>query len=151
MNIILSIHPKWAEKIYAGEKTIEWRKSRPKTYSEETKIYMYETSPAKMVTGYFTLKTKTIKTKFMTAHDVDFPFSRISFRDSDTKYLLIGNIEIMGCVPIEKLREYLNDSDGYGWRINKVEKFVKPRPLSDFGLKRPPQSWCYDSTFKGVK
>ena len=23
--ILLSIHPEWAEKIYSGEKTIEWR------------------------------------------------------------------------------------------------------------------------------
>lgn len=30
MNIILSIHPKWAEKIYTGEKTVEWRKTEPK-------------------------------------------------------------------------------------------------------------------------
>lgn len=138
MNIILSIHPKWAEKIYALEKVVEWRKSRPKTYSEETKIYMYETSPAKMVTGCFTLKTKFINTPA-----ADYPFARISFRDSDARHLRIENIERMGCVPIEKLREYIKDSDGYGWRINKVEKFEKPRPLSDFGLNRPPQSWCY--------
>lgn len=29
MNIILSIKPKWAELIYSGKKTIEWRKSFP--------------------------------------------------------------------------------------------------------------------------
>ena len=137
-DIIMSIHPNWADKIYAGEKTIEWRKSRLKTYSEETKIYMYETSPVKMVTGCFTLKTKFINTP-----DPDYPFARINFRDSDAKHLMIENIERMGCVPIGKLREYLKDSDGYGWRINKVEKFEKPMPLSEFGLKRPPQSWQY--------
>jgi len=27
--VILSIHPKWAEKIYSGEKEVEWRKSFP--------------------------------------------------------------------------------------------------------------------------
>ena len=26
MNIILSIHPKWANLIYDGKKTIEWKK-----------------------------------------------------------------------------------------------------------------------------
>ena len=30
MNIILSIHPKWAKLIYEGKKTIEWRKTLPK-------------------------------------------------------------------------------------------------------------------------
>ena len=29
MNIILSIHPKWAKLIYEGKKTIEWRKIVP--------------------------------------------------------------------------------------------------------------------------
>lgn len=29
MNIILSIHPKWAKLIYEGKKTIEWRKTVP--------------------------------------------------------------------------------------------------------------------------
>lgn len=30
MNIILSIHPKWAKLIYEGKKTIEWRKTLPR-------------------------------------------------------------------------------------------------------------------------
>ena len=29
MNVILSIHPKWARLIYEGKKTIEWRKIVP--------------------------------------------------------------------------------------------------------------------------
>lgn len=29
MNIVLSIHPKWAKLIYEGKKTLEWRKNTP--------------------------------------------------------------------------------------------------------------------------
>lgn len=27
MNIVMSIKPEWAKKIYSGEKTVEWRKT----------------------------------------------------------------------------------------------------------------------------
>ena len=33
--VILSIHPKWAEKIYSGEKEVEWRKTFPTWYKWE--------------------------------------------------------------------------------------------------------------------
>lgn len=46
MNIILSIKPKWAELIYSGKKTIEWRKSFPKRENIEC-VYLYETAPVK--------------------------------------------------------------------------------------------------------
>ena len=54
MNIILSIKPKWAEKIYSGEKKIEWRKTCPSTVNEGAKVYIYETAPICKVTGRFT-------------------------------------------------------------------------------------------------
>lgn len=51
--ILLSIHPKWAAKIYADDKWIEWRKSIPKQVKEGTKVYLYETAPMCKITGYF--------------------------------------------------------------------------------------------------
>jgi len=55
--ILLSIKPEWAEKIYNGEKTIEWRKSRPRIdrNNRHMRVYVYETAPVKRITGYFTL------------------------------------------------------------------------------------------------
>ena len=32
---------------------------------------------------------------------------------------------------------------GYAWHISDLEIFDEPKKLSDFGLKRAPQSWCY--------
>lgn len=53
------------------------------------------------------------------------------------------------CLTIEELKSYLNGKDYfYGWHIKNLEIFDKPKQLSDFGLKRPPQSWQYTS---GVK
>ena len=31
----------------------------------------------------------------------------------------------------------------YGWFIEDLEIYERPKPLEAFGLKRPPQSWCY--------
>ena len=31
----------------------------------------------------------------------------------------------------------------YGWHISDLKIYDTPKELSDFGLKRPPQSWCY--------
>ena len=61
-----------------------------------------------------------------------------------------------GCVPIEDLIEYANGDVIYGNVLENIEKYDKPRELSEFtGLRktkfgyapikitRPPQSWCY--------
>ena len=31
----------------------------------------------------------------------------------------------------------------YGWHISNLKIYDKPRELRDFGITRPPQSWCY--------
>ena len=128
MNIILSIHPKWADKIYKGEKKIEWRKTKPKWYDSKAKVYLYETAPVKKVTGYFMLER----------------FGWVSMHDHDFKFLNMEVVEKLGCVSIESLKQYQGDSpELFAWYVGKVVRFKNPRPLSDFGLKRPPQSWQY--------
>lgn len=59
MNIIISIHNIWANKIFSGEKTLEFRNSLPKDLSVGDKVFIYETYKnlgRKMVVGYFTVK-----------------------------------------------------------------------------------------------
>ena len=41
-SVLISIQPKWVEKICRGEKTIEVRKSRPKLETP-FKVYIYQT------------------------------------------------------------------------------------------------------------
>lgn len=58
MNIILSIHPKWAKLIYEGKKTIEWRKVIPSSLHpiylmhDAIRVYLYETAPVKKAMDY---------------------------------------------------------------------------------------------------
>ena len=83
MNIILSIKPKWAELIYSGKKTIEWRKSFPKLNSYEDfkieKVFLYETAPVKKITGYFEF------------NEYGFPLYLISDIDAQGNKMLIKN------------------------------------------------------------
>lgn len=124
MNVILSIHPKWANLIYEGKKTIEWRKSFPKEFKDGDKVFLYETAPVCKVTGVFTL-------------------DYVIFAESAFKDILKSHIE-RGCVDIDALRKYQGKSPYlHGWAVYKPSKFDSPKSLADFGLERPPQSWCY--------
>lgn len=124
--ILLSIHPKWADKIYSGEKTIEWRKSFPKDFiSFQTKVYLYETAPVKKITGVFFLESVL----YLTTACFE-------------KGLCQAHIE-NGCVPLEDLKKYKGNSGSlYGWRVTLPCRH-NPRPLTDFGVERAPQSWQY--------
>ena len=122
-DILLSIHPKWSSKIYSGEKTIEWRKTEPKTIHSH-RVYIYETSPIKAVTGYFICH-------------------RCFYCDVNKIENYPGALE-SGCVPLDDLKKYQGMSSAiYGWFVRDVVKFATPQPLSHYGVDRPPQSWQY--------
>lgn len=126
MNIILSIHPKWAKLIYEGKKTIEWRKNIPLSQTEI--VYLYETAPVCKVTGFFEY----------------FAYTRVSKTHLELNKDLLTEIS---CVPIEDIRKYFGKSEKiFGWFCcagPRKNQFANPVQLSEFGIKRPPQSWCY--------
>ena len=99
-DIILSIHPKWAAKIYSGEKTIEVRKSFPK--QNVNKVYIYETAPVKKITGFFVFTGLQ---------------SIICFSVRDA------------CLTRKELLAYLGDYKGYLWKINFPVKFDTPKDI----------------------
>jgi len=129
MNVILSIHPKWAKLIYEGKKTLEWRKNTPNADFIE-KVFLYETAPVKRITGCFMY---------------DHYFSMIFGITKDEKLRDGAQVLIdRGCVPLEDLKKYAGkNKEIFGWKFYKVRKFDTTKQLTDFGLERPPQSWCY--------
>ena len=139
MNIILSIHPKWAKLIYEGKKTVEWRKIVPSCLlpihlsQEKLTVYLYETTPVKKVTGYFICNGVA---------RVDFsepPFEGAEICDEAKKIIKEG------CVPLEDLKKYKGEKSVlYGMKVFYPHKFTfKPIDIKQFNIKRPPQSWCY--------
>ena len=147
MNVILSIKPKWAEKIYNGEKLIEFRKGIPKTlirsaFHNDSIIFLYETGNIKKVTGCCKFK--------------DFIFDRVFF--DDTGKVIVprsypfgreGFIEWLfyagGEIKEKELSEYAGKKRFvWCWKITSPRRFeIAPAELKEFDLKRPPQSFCY--------
>lgn len=134
--ILLSIKPEWAEKIYTGEKTIEWRKSRPRIdrNNRRMRVYIYETAPVKRITGHFTLRG---------CYGLDLRCIPTNMADC----FMAGDMQRRGRVPHEDLVKYQGKSRCiYGWSVDRqrgVVKYNVPYRLDDFDLKRPPQSWQY--------
>ena len=139
MNIILSIHPKWAKLIYECKKTIEWRKVIPSCllpiYSKHDaiRVYLYETAPVKKVTGYFVCMDVARLTMS------EPPWDNAEINPAAEKVINEG------CVPLDDLKMYAGKKAVvYGLKVMYCSKFFKgPKSLEQFGLKRPPQSWCY--------
>lgn len=131
MNIILSIHPKWAKLIYEGEKTIEWRKSEPKKADGLSVIFLYETAPVCKVTGYV---------MFNGSYDFNADPNAYYNRRSQVYELFVKE----GCVSVDRLLKYQGNAEKIcAWQVYEPFHFDTARPLEEFGLKRPPQSWCY--------
>ena len=88
------------------------------------KVYLYETAPVRKITGFFCWGGVTLfDARFM--HD-GFPPATY------------------GCVNVEDLKKYQGENCAIcGWFIDLPQKFNEPKSLEDFGLERPPQSWCY--------
>lgn len=144
--ILLSIKPEWAEKIYNGEKTIEWRKSRPRLdrNNHHTRVYIYETAPVKRITGHFTLfGTFAVDVNEMLKPPVS--GGRYGMTPQFVRTML-EDMERSGRVPAGGLAKYQGDAkEIYGWTVSRFIKPTRIMPcrLDSFDLKHPPQSWQY--------
>ena len=169
--VLISIQPKWVEKIASGEKTIEVRKSKPKLKTP-FKCYIYETK------GYDTLfgKGKPKKLCVSGGRVIGEFVCKGIMQPFDSLKLMAKQ----SCLTERELLDYSNGKQLYGWRIAVLKIYDKPKELSEFRticeglkpyqcdkceysytentengsyaecccgnlkpLKRPPQSWCY--------
>ena len=130
--VLISIRPKWCEKIISGEKTIEVRKTRPKM-NPPFKCYIYKCGNGKVI-GEF-LCDEIIEDRTY-GHNEEF------YRAA--------------CVSAYDAAAYAMQSPMYGWHISDLRVYDHPRDLWEFtGLRetkfglapgpitRPPQSWRY--------
>ena len=175
--VMLSIRPKWVEKIASGEKTIEVRKTKPKL-ATPFKAYLYVTAGnlsyrcpngmichcngGRAVIGEFTC-------------DQIFPIN--VFDNGSIQNWLFEHME-RSCLTYEELADYIgNGKTGHGWHISGLLIYDQPRELSEFwratdpcdschakytwectgckklsgDIKRPPQSWCYVEAMRDAK
>ena len=150
--VLISIRPKWVEKILSGEKTLELRKTEPKLETP-FKVYIY-----------------------CTAGNLSYEVSNGIFCNISGGRLVVGEFVcdkigvIWGggylkmpesafagsCLNMYQIDTYLDGKDGHFWHISNLKIYDVPKPLSEFKglretkfgyepveIKRPPQSWCY--------
>ena len=140
--IMLSIRPKWVEKIASGEKTIEVRKTRPKLETP-FKCYIYCTLPKYphedfIATDYpmpqFYGGGKVVG-EFTCDQIIDAWWDYVP--DAITREVTGGNLEALDGIGMtdEELFSYVGDSmrgHCYGWHISDLRIYDAPKKLGEF-------------------
>ena len=142
--VMISIRPKWCEKIANGEKTIEVRKTRPKL-NPPFKCYIYCTLPKYPHEDF--IATDYPRPQFYGGGKVigEFTCDRIYKIDKDSTDFLFkaGGLSVYKQAAEEKcglsvamtddeLHGYLGHCQGYGWHISNLKIYDTPKELSEF-------------------
>lgn len=138
--VLISIRPKWCEKIVSGEKTIEVRKTRPKM-DTPFKCYIYCTQDKHLAFMQNQASTNLIACMDAgTAIPVGGGVGNgkvIGEFTCDRIYELAplnhapDNVEQQACLTREEIVRYLKGV-GYGWHISDLKIYDTPRELSEF-------------------
>ncbi|EHU9652305.1 ASCH domain-containing protein [Enterococcus faecalis] len=119
-TILLSIHPKFVDKIMTGEKKFEFRRVIAKR--NPNKIIIYSTSPVCKVIGEAEVEDIII----------------------DNPEKVWKETKKISGVEKEFYVEYFDNRDlAVAYKLKNVIKYISPIDLKDFGIKVAPQSFVY--------
>lgn len=145
--VMLSIRPKWVEKIANGEKTIEVRKTKPKL-DTPFKCYIYCTlqgcneffrvdlgrDVAKWNRGKWADRKGNVIGEFICDRIYE-----LETRSPGGSYYVKGqgqpttnDVARQSCLTLKDMHEYLQAGKGYGWHISKLEIYDTPHDLGEF-------------------
>ena len=163
--VMISIRPKWCEKIFNGEKTVEVRKTRPKL-NTPFKCYIYCTNIRPFlvwgdvfrgdwfteftrISGYSRAEADKIWDVFNGHIAGEFTCDRIYKIDKDSTDFLFkaGGLSVYKQAAEEKcglrvamtdddLHGYLGHYQGYGWHISNRKIYDTPKDLDEFTFLR---------------
>ena len=141
-RVLISIRPEWAIKIFNGVKTMEIRKSAP-NIKPPFKCYVYCTkgNPKDPWQRCETHNHKSGKIHLCNG----FVMGEIIITGILEGYTgeTIKQMEESSLVEASELYAYSKGGKLYGWKIEKVKLYDKPKPLRKLGLQKAPQSWRY--------
>ncbi|MCD4652177.1 MAG: hypothetical protein K8S56_10405 [Candidatus Cloacimonetes bacterium] len=120
MKVLLSIKPKYAQRILSGEKKYEFRK---RIFTKNVKsVVIYSSTPEQLVIGEFTIGGiihDSIETLWLETQ-----------RDAGISY--------------EEFEKYFSGKDkGYAIIVSKFKKYSHPHSLSKLNVDTAPQSYRY--------
>lgn len=138
-SVLISIQPKWVEKIANGEKTIEVRKTAPKC-EIPFKCYIYCTFPKKP--AYTLWLNRGTENKFLADGKVIGEFvcdkvyeivnGKSSFFCNGATRSETNLVATQSCLDFCDMAAYLGDKNGYAWHISDLKIYDKPKELSEF-------------------
>ena len=133
--VMLSIRPRWVQKIANGEKTIEVRKTRPKM-NTPFKCYIYCTLPKYPHEDF--IVTDYPRPQFYGGGKVigEFTCDRIFpinvFDNGSIQNWLFEHME-RSCLTYAEFADYIgNGKTGYGWHISDIKIYDTPKELIEF-------------------
>ena len=169
--VLISIRPKWCEKIVSGEKSIEVRKTRPKL-KLPFKCYIYCSKAKQRFVGIlkdgeenygeiYHGKPVFIKVDDGSVCDMwgkrqkvigEFICDRIyelETRSPGGSYYVKGedqpttnDVARQSCLTLKDMQEYLRAANGYGWHVSDLKIYDTPRELDDFRRVCKNDWWC---------
>ena len=140
--VLMSIQPKWCEKIFSGGKTIEVRKTAPKLETP-FKVYVYCTNGRFDITDIYDLTTESVRVVSEGRGKVvgEFVCDKVKKYASYKIYDLLVPQEIDICKVWDKemtgltyneLCDYGKGKPLYGWHISDLKIYDKPKELGEF-------------------
>lgn len=121
MKVLLSIKPEFVEKIFAGTKKYEFRKSLFKKSGVKC-VVIYASTPIKRVVGEFEIDN-------ILSDDVNTIWERTKKYSGITKDFYNSYFH--------------NKKNANAIQIGRLTKFKKAKTLSDYNIHQAPQSFCY--------
>ena len=145
-SILISIRPKWVEKIASRKKTVEVRGTAPKEVP--FKAYIYETYDKKYddigicwVNGKcFEHGCKKVIGEFICDKVYLIKNQGSRFSVADEEQSVTNEIARQSCLDYDDMVSYFGDKDGYGWHISDLKIYDKPKPIMQF-YKPCPIEW----------
>lgn len=127
-NTIITINPKWAQRIYSLEKKYAYME-RTGIYSCGDRFFLYETKPVSLITGYFALNKDSADLGYRGPREDIWLFTgkESGFKDKDECFEWLSN----------------PSADYVALYIPNPIKFDRPFKLSDFGVISQPTNFCY--------
>ena len=121
-DIVASIHPRHAQAILDRTKTVELRRKVWRMGTVIDRMFIYETTPTMLVVGV----------------------ARVGICHTMPPERLWGHLGARTGVTREEFDEYFDGRDeAHGIEVFRPRRFIGRWSITDLGLKRPPQSWCY--------
>lgn len=140
-SVLISIRPKWCEKIASGKKTIEVRKTAPKELP--FKAYIYCTKDRKNLLPIEHGKVLQ-KVNFWENTDAYYGFGKVigeficdkvdeyTFSHYEAEYRVTHVEQDAMCLNQPELIRYGKGKTLYGWHISDLKIYDKPKELSEF-------------------